>query len=338
MTTPPPIPAESPEILWYYTDANNQPQGPVSSEELKRLTAAGRITPETPLARAGDDEWKKASETAPEIFATAPPISQKSQRLPVILALVFFWPYGLYRLWKSDSFSENAKVRTTALFVVLAVLGILCELLGKYTAIPVGLIAGTLLWKSTATKRTKQIGIGAIALIALVVLASDSEKIPLTDTRHDSSFQKSEKPNAVKQYETFRLGDFSYMINECETRDSIGAGYMRRTMASSGAAFLLVHFTILNESMKTQTVAADDFLIRDAKGREFRPSSKANTALMMAGKQDDFLIRELQPGIEKESITAFELPEDVLDSSLFLVVPEKGVFGRKHVIVKITAD
>lgn len=141
------------------------------------------------------------------------------------------------------------------------------------------------------------------------------------------------------QYGKFRLGNFSYTINACTTRDIIGSGYKTTTRASNGAVFLLVHFNIVNEMDKTQTVTTDDFLIRDEKGREFRPSSTANTALLMEGETDEFLIRELQPGIEKNCVTAFELPQEAVDSlNLSLIIPEKGFFGKKQAVVKISTD
>jgi hypothetical protein len=44
---------------WYYL-VNSQQQGPVSSEQLKELSAGGTVTPETYVWREGMDDWKPA--------------------------------------------------------------------------------------------------------------------------------------------------------------------------------------------------------------------------------------------------------------------------------------
>jgi hypothetical protein len=139
----------------------------------------------------------------------------------------------------------------------------------------------------------------------------------------------------IRQFQKFRLGDYTYQIKRCELRASLGSELLSYTKPGAGAVFVLVRFVIANETKKTATVLADDFTLRDAQGREFRPASNALTALMMEGENKDFLITEIQPGIEKESITAFEVPKTSLSGDLMLIVPEKGFTGSKTVEVLI---
>lgn len=80
---------------------------------------------------------------------------------------------------------------------------------------------------------------------------------------------------------------------------------------------------------------SDDFTLRDGQGREFAPATSALTALMMEGENKDFFLTEIQPGIEKESITAFEIPKTALSGDLILIVPEKGFAGSKTVKVLV---
>ncbi|MEI9897876.1 MAG: DUF4339 domain-containing protein [Chthoniobacter sp.] len=59
MTTPvpPPLPNEGAEKLWYYTDAENQPVGPVAFAMLKHLGEQGLIRPVDYVREKGSDEW-----------------------------------------------------------------------------------------------------------------------------------------------------------------------------------------------------------------------------------------------------------------------------------------
>lgn len=130
--------------------------------------------------------------------------------------------------------------------------------------------------------------------------------------------------------EPFKLGDFSYTVNSVSSRRSIGSGYTKES-ASEGATFLIVDFTIENLSNETKTVMTDDLKVVDAQSREFRPSSNANTALLMAGKSKDFLVSEVQPGLKRKMQTGFEVPASILDAPWTLVVPEKGFLGTGKV-------
>ena len=139
----------------------------------------------------------------------------------------------------------------------------------------------------------------------------------------------------VRQFQKFRLGDFTYEIKQCEARERLGSQLLGFTKPGAGAVFLLVRFDIQNETKKTATVLSDDFTLRDAQGREFRPASRALSALLFEEESKDFLLTEVQPGIVKESITAFEVPKTALTGELNLIVPEKGLFGSKKIEVVI---
>jgi|GEM_PF-2295678 len=138
----------------------------------------------------------------------------------------------------------------------------------------------------------------------------------------------------IRQFQKFRLGDFSYEIRRCDLRARLGPELLS-VKAGGGGVFVVVRFAIANETKKTETVLSDDFILRDGEGREFSPASNALMALMMEGENKDFLLSEIHPGVEKESLTAFEIPKTALSTELFLIVPEKGLLGSKTVEVLI---
>ena len=55
----------SPESLWYYADAANQPVGPLPMDVLQRLAGVGVISPETHVLEEGGIEWKKFASIVP---------------------------------------------------------------------------------------------------------------------------------------------------------------------------------------------------------------------------------------------------------------------------------
>lgn len=150
-----------------------------------------------------------------------------------------------------------------------------------------------------------------------------------------AAFLKAEakKPRQPKLGEEFKLGDFTYAVKDVEVVDSVGSGFGKKK-ASEGAQFVLVHFAMRNDASATETVLTDDFRIVDAQGREYRPSSEANTALVMSGGKD-LGLTELQPGLKKSMTTAFEMPEAAAKGVFTLVIPEKGLLGMGSVRITL---
>lgn len=161
---------------------------------------------------------------------------------------------------------------------------------------------------------------------ALKRLALFGELRPDETARLEKLEELAKQP---KLRQDFKLGEFTYNVQGVETTSAVGSG-MAKKRASEGARFVVVNFTIRNDGSETETVLADDFRIIDAKGREYRPSSEANTALVMSGGKD-LGLAELQPGLKRKMQTAFEMPTEAAEGEITLVIPEKGALGTESV-------
>jgi hypothetical protein len=165
---------------------------------------------------------------------------------------------------------------------------------------------------------------------------SNADQASKSSNSNGGSESSAPAAKTVKLGETFQLGEFSYMVTEVKTAKNLGNQFMKEE-AGEGATFLIVYFTIRNDGKETATVMKDDFEIRDTQDRTFRSSSNANTALAMSN-DDDFMISELQPGLQKTTATAFEVPEDVIANNFDIVVPEKGWTGSGSLAVAVKPD
>lgn len=157
-----------------------------------------------------------------------------------------------------------------------------------------------------------------------------------TSKSQEQATEPKEQEQKNKFYEIgqrFKLGGFAYTIVDSKGMLSIGNRFTREK-ASDGAIFYLVEFEIENIQNETATVLSSDFKIRDQNGRTFEPSTKAASTLAMSGKQD-LLLSQLQPGIKKKSIVAFELPKSAVSKAVILVIPEKGLFSSGKVEVAL---
>lgn len=99
-----------------------------------------------------------------------------------------------------------------------------------------------------------------------------------------------------------------FVIGSVQEAAVAGANPYLRQRAARGAFFVVIRYTIENTSPATSTVVADQLAMTDLQGRVFSPSSKATLAVA-ADLDVDVLLSELQPGVPREQVAVFELPE-----------------------------
>lgn len=144
----------------------------------------------------------------------------------------------------------------------------------------------------------------------------------------------------VRRYElgeSFQLGSFLYKIKGVRTRSIIG-NQVHSESPSEGAVFLVVSYTIENTGDETSTVLANDFKIKDSSGRIYTPSNTANSALNVEYDNKEILFSQLQPGIKKEGLTAFEVPEKSIEKPLEFIVPTKKMFSSEKAVIEFVLN
>ena len=154
-----------------------------------------------------------------------------------------------------------------------------------------------------------------IAMCSLSLLASGT----LTVNAKDAAEQEQYKVG-----QPFTLGDYTYTVTKFEAKRKIGSKYHNKE-AEEGAKFMVVYYSIRNNTKETQTVRSEDFKVMDEQERSFSPYSGGSFYL-----GSDFLLSQLQPGVTKKTATAFELPDDAFAGPLKLVIPEKGSIFKKR--------
>jgi hypothetical protein len=133
--------------------------------------------------------------------------------------------------------------------------------------------------------------------------------------------------------ETWSLGDFSYRVTNIQSRRRLGNDFVSET-AAPGASFVIVEYVETNNGQESVTGMADTCTLRDVRGRTFRPSSRAQTALLMSGRSHDLALSELQPSVPHQSATAFEVPNDAIDGPFAVVFTERGLLGTGQAYVR----
>lgn len=231
----------------------------------------------------------------------------------VILLLIVFFPIGFYALYQNQTFSTTVKWSISGVVILLIVIGSLSEEPETTT--------------STNTSETQD--------------AQKQDDKPTVEESNNSTQEQSTKEQTkqeekLKLGDSFRLGDFGYVIHDVQTTRKIGNRFISKE-ASTNASFVIVSFEIENFSNETETVLTDDIKIKDQRGRTFSPSSDANTALSMSIDKD-FILSQLQPNIAKSTKTVFEVPTQVVNSGFTIIIPEKGFWGSDQAKIQVPAQ
>ena len=161
-----------------------------------------------------------------------------------------------------------------------------------------------------------------------VQVGTDNDQDTQQKTTSDSAPYESPTPDErllrVKLLQEFKLGDYSYKVTDVHVTKAVGSEF-RREKASEDAVYVLVGFLIRNDGRKTQETDANDFRLLDSQGREFSPDSRATLSV-----SQEFILRELHPGIFKKGVVVFEVPEEVIKSNVKIMIPEKGIFREER--------
>lgn len=338
---------------WYYVDEVGNAVGPVSFGDLQKSAALGKVSAQTLIARQGDADWRPYSSLVPPqvpvTAAKAQITDSRPRRWPAVLSTLLCFPLGLIGLWLNRGYTTKQKSILTITSVLIFVVGIVLGYPGFIVLVFALNGAFFISWNEAVKPIWKTLGILALTILLVPMaflrpetsetnLAVSDESTTTSTLEKPPERESASKPPSERQYqlqEDFTLGVFSYRVFNRRKTSELGNRFAS-AKASPGAIFLIVSYQIRNESNQTKTVLSDDFILRDSKGREFQPSSQALTALAMSGDTQDLMVRQLQPGITKRTLTAFEVPYESLNKELVLVIPEKG-FGRGKAVVNLAA-
>jgi len=138
-----------------------------------------------------------------------------------------------------------------------------------------------------------------------------------------------ESEECVKKYgigDSISVGYLDVTVNDVETSQKIGEYIMDTFMGEKAdGVFYIIDLTIENKAKESKNLY-DCFSIVDDQGRSF--SYDTNAEIYYEGKETLMIATQLQPGLPKEGIKIFDLPENSKDLKLKIeccgLTPETG--------------
>lgn len=130
----------------------------------------------------------------------------------------------------------------------------------------------------------------------------------------------------------FRLGLYIYTVAGVQTATTLG-GQFKPVSAAPGAEYLIVTFTVRNDSIRARELSTADLKVEDANGVTYGPSREAAAVLRPSSEESDSWLTDIEPGVTKVLAVAFEIPEASLKMPLKLIVPEQGPVASRQASV-----
>lgn len=132
----------------------------------------------------------------------------------------------------------------------------------------------------------------------------------------------------------FRLGLYTYTIAGSQIATTLG-GQRNPISADAGAEYVVVTFTVRNDSIRARELSTADLKIEDANGVTYAPSRPATALLQPSLDGSDEPLTDIQPGATKVLAVAFEIPETSLKQPLTLIIPEQGPFASRKASIPL---
>ena len=177
------------------------------------------------------------------------------------------------------------------------------------------------------------LNLAGFGLFGLNALKPSSRAAPVSGAAADPAVKVH--PDAENVYllnELFQAGPYSYTITGFETTTALGNQFSPMH-AGEGNEYLVVTFSVRNDSTRPRVVSTDAFVLEDANGAVYRTCSQGAASPRSPLTRGDVWLPEIQPGSTKALAAAFEVPQNSLQPPVKLLILEQGPSGSREATV-----
>jgi hypothetical protein len=132
----------------------------------------------------------------------------------------------------------------------------------------------------------------------------------------------------------FRLGPYTYTITGRQTAATLD-GRFSPASANPGDEYLIVTFSVRNDSAKPRVFSTDAFKLQDANGALYAACGQGAAVPRTELTRGDLLLTEIQPGATKRVAAAFEVPAVSVTPPFKLLVFEQDLLGTHEATVDL---
>lgn len=161
-----------------------------------------------------------------------------------------------------------------------------------------------------------------IGMMGAALGGTDEEKTPATNTNAPKTSTDAAVPELdVVAEETiymigdsFTAGELGVVIDSVEEKDGFTSSNQFIKDVTTEGKFIVVTAKITNNDKTARTISSMQFRLIDNQDREFDASN--DMEIMMVLDDKNLFLEEVNPGMSRTGIFAFEVPTDVTEYSL----------------------
>lgn len=219
----------------------------------------------------------------------------------VILALIVFFPAGLYLMWKNTTWSKKVKVIISIVFVLIVI--------------------------NAATNKDNK--------------KQPVDQPQTAQQQSNKAENKQPAKEKKKDFEDWTIdvegvgklkggisSNVGIAVIDVNTTDNIGNDFSNE---KAQGQFVVVKLAISNGQKDAITVDSNSFKLMDDKDREFSASTEGMTALQMSNGNAKGFLTTVNPGIVTDVTFVFDVPKDVQG----LKLKARGGFTGKEITLPL---
>lgn len=156
-----------------------------------------------------------------------------------------------------------------------------------------------------------------------------------TDSKTDATKKAEPKKETPKKKETtvkigqpLEVGKVTFTVNDVKTADSVGGEFGQKAQGQ----YIILSISVKNGDKKAITTDSSFFKLKKG-DTEYEADGAAS--IFANDQSANFLVQQVNPGIENKGNVVFDIPKDIKPADLTLQV-QTGFFGTETGIIKLT--
>lgn len=252
----------------------------------------------------------------------------------IILLLIFFFPVGLYLMWRHANWSKTPKWVVTGVIAVLAAYSLGSQDTPTDTADTTNTPTN-----QTAVQDTEPAEDEEVEAAQTVEKTEPVEEVETKSGKQEESASEDEEIIEEEQAEevigvgeTLTVDEIDFTINDWYQQDVVG----NFLTSNANDTYLILDVSVTNNQNESAMMMSNYFKIVDGE-TVYEPDSVASTYANQAVSPDNLglLAEEINPGSSRDALIVYDVTQSVIDSSTKQLQVQSGMFGTETGIINL---
>lgn len=165
-------------------------------------------------------------------------------------------------------------------------------------------------------------------------IENDGQESAVENNEDKSETDSDDEVERVKIGDPAEIANVTFTVNNIEETDVIESGNEFIDNAESDGKFVILDITVENDKDDSIMIDSSYFKIITDDDKEYKVTRDFDVMMAMGDEEDDFFLKDINPGLEKDGKIVIEVGENV-DVSKSILQAQTGFWGSETVEVSL---